>query len=190
VETLLAFAFCCCLDSSYSDIDSFVNNGRTFTTSRASCRSQVHSIISYGSLSYSYSPSHAHEELPGTVNLQALEGDDTAYGQALYPVPSEDPNDPLLWSNSKKTMILIIVSLYSFLGNSALVGPSVYLEIYAEEFGITVTEASGLVSYPNLVFGFGSLLLVPAYLKFGRRPILLLSLLMVRLALAHVSTIH
>jgi len=104
------------------------------------------------------SSSHAHEEdLPGTVNLQALEGDDTAYGQALYPVPSEDPNDPLQWSNSKKTMILIIVSLYSFLGNSALVGPSVYLEIYAEEFGISVTEASGLVSYPNLVFGFGML---------------------------------
>ena len=91
------------------------------------------------------------------MNLQALEGDDTAYGQALYPVPSEDPNDPLQWSNSKKTMILIIVSLYSFLGNSALVGPSVYLEIYAEEFGISVTEASGLVSYPNLVFGFGML---------------------------------
>jgi len=56
-------------------------------------------------------------------------------------------------------MILIIVSLYSFLGNSALVGPSVYLEIYSEEFGISVTEASGLVSYPNLVFGFGMPLL-------------------------------
>jgi hypothetical protein len=54
-------------------------------------------------------------------------------------------------------MILIIVSLYSFLGNSALVGPSVYLEIYSKEFGISVTEASGLVSYPNLVFGFGML---------------------------------
>lgn len=108
------------------------------------------------SILYSFSSSHAHEEdLPGTVNLQALEGDDTAYGQALYPVPSEDPNDPLQWSNSKKTMILIIVSLYSFLGNSALIGPSVYLEIYAEEFGISVTEASGLVSYPNLVYGFG-----------------------------------
>lgn len=102
--------------------------------------------------------SHAHEEgLPGTVNLQALEGDDTVYGQALYPVPSEDPNDPLQWSKSKKMMILIICSLYSFLGNSALVGPSVYLEIYSEEFGISVTEASGLVSYPNLVFGFGML---------------------------------
>ena len=39
--------------------------------------------------------SHAHEEIPGTVNLRAVEGDDTAYGQALFPVPAEDPNDPL-----------------------------------------------------------------------------------------------
>lgn len=39
--------------------------------------------------------SHAHEEaIPGTVNLRAIEGDDTAYGQALFPVPAEDPNDP------------------------------------------------------------------------------------------------
>lgn len=40
--------------------------------------------------------SHAHEgDIPGTVDLSAVEGDDTAYGQALYPVPAEDPNDPL-----------------------------------------------------------------------------------------------
>ncbi|KAF2239815.1 MFS general substrate transporter [Viridothelium virens] len=74
-------------------------------------------------------------------------------------------------------MILVICSLYSFLSNSALLGPSVYIAIYAEEFKITAEAASGLVSYPNLAYGFGSLVLVPAYLKFGRRPILLLSLL-------------
>ncbi|KAL9073418.1 MAG: hypothetical protein Q9157_004752 [Trypethelium eluteriae] len=124
--------------------------------------------------------SHAHEgDIPGTVNLQAKEGDDTAYGQALFPVPAEDPNDPLQWSNFKKIMILVICSLYSFLSNSALLGPSVYIAIYAEEFKITAEAASGLVSYPNLAYGFGSLVLVPAYLKFGRRPILLLSLLTV-----------
>lgn len=40
--------------------------------------------------------SHAQEcDIPGTVDLSAAEGDDTAYGQALYPVPAEDPNDPL-----------------------------------------------------------------------------------------------
>ncbi|XXH02595.1 hypothetical protein Hte_008973 [Hypoxylon texense] len=40
--------------------------------------------------------SHAHEEdIPGTVNVQAIEGDDAYHGQALFPVPAEDPNDPL-----------------------------------------------------------------------------------------------
>ena len=39
---------------------------------------------------------HAHEEgIPGTVNLRAKEGEETHYGQALYPVPALDPNDPL-----------------------------------------------------------------------------------------------
>ena len=90
-------------------------------------------------------------------------------------------------------MILVICALYSFLGNSSLLGPSVYLEIYAEEFGITVPKASNVISYPNLAYGFGelyikksdvadnlgSLILVPCYLKFGRRPVMLFSLLAV-----------
>lgn len=100
--------------------------------------------------------SHAHEEdIPGTVNLRTADGDDTGYGQALFPVPAEDPNDPLQWSNTKKTMILATCAAYSFLGNSALLGPSVYISLFAEDFGITPTKASGLVSYANLAFGFG-----------------------------------
>jgi len=55
-------------------------------------------------------------------------------------------------------MILVVCSAYSFLGNSALVGPAVYIGIYAEEFNITPSTASGLISYPNLAFGFGELL--------------------------------
>ncbi|CAN8106342.1 unnamed protein product [Discula destructiva] len=122
--------------------------------------------------------SQAHEEdIPGTVNLEAREGDDTGYGQALFPVPAEDPNDPLQWSKFKKTMILTVCALYSFLGNSSLLGPSVYIAIYSEEFSISPNKASGLISYANLAFGFGSLLLVPMYHKFGRRPIMLFSLI-------------
>ncbi|KAI1809346.1 putative MFS transporter [Poronia punctata] len=121
--------------------------------------------------------SHAHEEdLPGTVNLNPADGDDTGYGQALFPVPADDPNDPLQWPNFKKTMILIICSFYSFLANAALIGPSPYINIWAEEFDISQTDASQLVSYPNLAFGFGSLIFVPLYLKIGRRPVLLISL--------------
>ncbi|OIW25368.1 MFS general substrate transporter [Coniochaeta ligniaria NRRL 30616] len=121
--------------------------------------------------------SHAHEEdIPGTVNLKALEGDDTAYGQALFPVPAEDPNDPLQWANSKKIGILIVVSAYSFLGNSALLGPAVYIVNFAMDFNVDVNKASGIVSYPNLAYGFGSLLLVPLYHKIGRRAVMLGSL--------------
>lgn len=95
--------------------------------------------------------SHATEgDVPGTVNLRAAEGDDLAYGQALFPVPSNDPNDPLQWEPWKKTTILVIVSLYSFLSNTALLGPSTYIGIYAQEFNITPTKASGLISYPNV----------------------------------------
>lgn len=58
---------------------------RTYTRNQASMVGARHDVHS-----------HAHEEgVPGTVNLQAREGEETHYGQALYPVPSSDPNDPL-----------------------------------------------------------------------------------------------
>jgi predicted MFS family arabinose efflux permease len=74
-------------------------------------------------------------------------------------------------------MILAICSLYSFFGNSALLGPSVYIGIFAESFAISPTTASGLISYPNIMYGCGTLLTIPAYLKFGRRPVMLLTML-------------
>lgn len=123
--------------------------------------------------------SHAKEcDIPGTVDLTVQEGDDSAYGQALYPVPAEDPNDPLQWSSTRKILILVVCSIYSFLSNSALLGPSVYIGIYAQEFDVSFTEASNLISYANLAFGFGSLVLVPSYHKFGRRPVMLGSLIL------------
>ena len=68
---------------------------------------------------------------------------------------------------------------YSFLGNAVLIGIAPYITLYAQEFGVNPTQASNLVSYPNLAYGFGSLLLVPSYLKFGRRPVMLGSMAIV-----------
>lgn len=93
-------------------------------------------------------------------------------------MPSADPNDPLQWSNWKKGTILALASLYSFLANSSLLGPSVYIGIYIEEFHISPTVASGLVNFPNLSFGFGALILVPLFYKLGRRPVMLFSMLL------------
>ncbi|CAK7221955.1 hypothetical protein SCUCBS95973_004675 [Sporothrix curviconia] len=101
------------------------------------------------------------------------DGDDMAYGQALFPVPALDPNDPLQWPTRKKTAILVIVSVYSFLGNASLTGISVYINLYVELFAVSPTDASNLINYPNLCFGFSSLVWVPLYLKIGRRPVML-----------------
>ncbi|KAI0435770.1 putative MFS transporter [Xylaria telfairii] len=122
--------------------------------------------------------SHAHEgDIPGTVYVKASDGDDTGYGQALFPVPAEDPNDPLQWSKFKKTTILVIVCVYSFLGNSALLGVGPYITLWSEVFEVSQAEASTLISYPNLAYGLTSWLLVPLYLRFGRRPVMLGSML-------------
>lgn len=115
--------------------------------------------------------------MPGTVNLRAQEGEETHYGQALYPVPSADPNDPLQWSKFKKHMIMFCCCLYSFLGISSLLGPSTYIGLWAAEFAVDANTAAGLVNYPNLIFGFGSIVLVPLYRRYGRRPVMVISIL-------------
>lgn len=131
--------------------------------------------------------SHAHEDLPGTVDLNAQEGEETHYGQALFPVPSADPNDPLQWTKFRKHMILVCCCLFSFLGNSALIGPSTYIGLWSAEFGVSPNDAAGLINYPNLAFGFGSLILVPSYRKFGRRPVMLLSMIIYAIGIIWAS---
>ncbi|KAK4223476.1 major facilitator superfamily domain-containing protein [Podospora fimiseda] len=122
--------------------------------------------------------SHAHEEdIPGTVNLKAYDGEETHYGQALFPVPSADPNDPLQWTKFKKHMIMGITCAFSFLGISALLGPSVYISLWSTQFDIDHNTSAGLVNFPHIMFGFGSIILVPIYRRYGRRPVMLLGLL-------------
>lgn len=84
-------------------------------------------------------------------------------------------------------MILIICSLYSFLSNSSILGPSVYITIWAKDFGVTPVKSSQLISYPTLAYGIGTVLMIPLYLKFGRRPVMLGSLLVYVLGLIGAS---
>ncbi|KAI0399485.1 putative MFS transporter [Xylaria palmicola] len=74
-------------------------------------------------------------------------------------------------------MILLIICIYSFLGNSALLGVGPYITLWSEVFDVSPAEASALISYPNLAYGLTSWLLVPLYLRFGRRPVMLGSML-------------
>ena len=82
-------------------------------------------------------------------------------------------------SLSARKLISFSCAVYSLLGNAANTGPSPYIGLFIEEFYVGPTQASGLISYPNLAYGFGTLLLIPAYMKFGRRPVMLVSIVIV-----------
>jgi MFS family permease len=75
-------------------------------------------------------------------------------------------------------MIMFCCCAFSFLGVSALLGPATYIGIWSAEFGVDPNTAAGLVNYPNLIFGFGNMILIPLYRKIGRRPVMLLSITM------------
>lgn len=103
--------------------------------------------------------SHAHEEaIPGTVNLTAGEGEETYYGQALFPVPSSDPNDPLQVSTQNLVKIMLI-------SRSGLLGKRIrFLQFvrYTRSWGIQLclvqpriseSMSSNLVSIPILLLG-------------------------------------
>lgn len=121
--------------------------------------------------------SHAHEDaVPGTVYLRAEEGDTTAYGQALYPVPTLDPNDPLMWPKWRKYIYLFCVIFFTLMGNSSCLSPSVFFVPWSIEFDVPITRTTDVQNYAILMYGLINLIWVPLALKFGRRPTWLVAL--------------
>lgn len=115
--------------------------------------------------------SHAHEDpVPGTVYLRPEEGDKTAFGQALFPVPTLDPNDPVRWPLWRKYIYLFCVIFFTLLGNSSCLTPSVFFVPWSIEFNVPVTQVTDVQNYAILTYGLVNLLWVPLALKFGRRP--------------------
>ena len=123
------------------------------------------------------STAHEDSEVPGTVYLQPVQSAATVYGQAVYPVPSSNPNDPLLWPQWRKICVLIIVCFYSVIGNGTGLAPSVYIGTFAKYFKVSGEKSSNIASYGILAYGVSNLFWVPLSIKFGRRFTWLLSLL-------------
>ncbi|BGP24751.1 hypothetical protein JCM10295v2_003670 [Rhodotorula toruloides] len=91
----------------------------------------------------------------------------------LTPLPSDDPHDPYNWSSWVKHALLIQVAFHAMMGpfSAAAVIPS--FETFVKDFGITITQASYLVSVPILFLGVTPLVAAPISARVGRRPILL-----------------
>ncbi|ORY86695.1 MFS transporter [Leucosporidium creatinivorum] len=97
----------------------------------------------------------------------------------LSPVPSYDVNDPLNWSNLRKAKTLFATVTYIFTCGFCCSTVFSGFQQITDETGIpysTLTEGTG---YLYGAYGWGGPLIMPFALKFGHRPVYLITILVV-----------
>ncbi|KAL9603196.1 MAG: hypothetical protein Q9179_002297 [Wetmoreana sp. 5 TL-2023] len=90
----------------------------------------------------------------------------------LIPQPSDDPNDPLNWSQRKKNIVLAVVCACTFLPDYGSVTGAVTLIPQAKEYGITPDEVNHSQSGNQFMVGAGGVIAVMFSAYFGRLPVL------------------
>ncbi|KAF1851655.1 MFS general substrate transporter [Cucurbitaria berberidis CBS 394.84] len=115
-----------------------------------------------------------HQHTEETAGLKRGSGKDADI--ILIPQPSEDPNDPLNWSTTKKWTIMSIVAFGSVL-YAAVLAPllSPALVLIAMDFGKQIGDITVISGYMLLVTGGVGPLVSALSRKYGKRPMLLLA---------------
>jgi MFS family permease len=131
---------------------------------------------------------HHLPKVPGTVILE----EDVAHSETvtgdlkhgtgknanivLTPQPSEDPNDPLNWSQARKLTIMLITGMGTIL-YGACFGPllNASLVVIAMDLNVTITDITLLSGYQVLVVGCTAPFVSACSRKYGKRSLFVLS---------------
>ncbi|KAK5719971.1 hypothetical protein LTR15_007244 [Elasticomyces elasticus] len=108
----------------------------------------------------------ADEELKAVVDTKS----------ARYPIPSNDPNDPLNWSTTAKITTYATICLFSFIANVNGSNFTVAIQALTRQFHIDANRATWLTGFNVLMFGLGNVIWVPLMRVAGKRPVYLLAL--------------
>ncbi|KAJ5100124.1 hypothetical protein N7532_007125 [Penicillium argentinense] len=123
--------------------------------------------------------------IPGTVQLVDTQGIlNVTHGQGwhdivLVPQPTDDPDDPLRWSKSRKRSVIICVMTWCFFIGAMISGLSPAYILIEEATGISVADLSTGNGILYLFMGWGTLITQSLALKYGRRLMLVVSIIMV-----------
>ncbi|KAH8702210.1 major facilitator superfamily domain-containing protein [Talaromyces proteolyticus] len=96
----------------------------------------------------------------------------------LVPQPSKHPNDPLNWAQWKKQVIFINVCSFAFFTNFSIGGITPAFYVMSLEFEQSINSISHLLNYPILLLGIGNFFWVPMAIYFGKRPVFVVSSLL------------
>ncbi|RDW80295.1 MFS general substrate transporter-24 [Coleophoma cylindrospora] len=117
-------------------------------------------------------------EAPGTVILEDSKsklkhGNDGTL--VLYPQPSEDPNDPLNWSHKRKIVNFSIAAFYVLMVFGMLDIGVVVFQDYNTLLGISYADLNNTFAANCVGLAFGCLVFIPFSIKYGRRPVYLVT---------------
>ncbi|KAJ9641303.1 hypothetical protein H2204_002981 [Knufia peltigerae] len=113
---------------------------------------------------------------PGTISIEDFHRS-TKGEIILQPKPSSDPNDPLNWPSWQKYLNLVLVSFYALLVFALLNSATVTWTPMNLELGFSYAILNDSYAVGCGTLCIGGLALIPFALKFGRRPVYILSLL-------------
>ncbi|KAL3442015.1 MFS general substrate transporter [Aspergillus insuetus] len=119
---------------------------------------------------------HSIDWPPGTILLQDVETNIHDSKIILVPHPSDDPNDPLNWPRWYKYLNFGFVAWYTFL---IFAFTCIYTPLWSginSELGIGYDRLNTTYATNNVFLGVGAFFTIPFVLKYGRRPVYLVSL--------------
>ena len=126
--------------------------------------------------------------VPGTVilNEEAAKSENLTSGLkhgtgkdahiVLAPQPSDDPNDPLNWSQTKKFINIFIIGLGAIL-NAATMGPLLNAGMFdiSQEFNVPIGNITLISGYQLLVVACSGPIVSACSRKWGKRPCFIIS---------------
>ncbi|PWY74323.1 MFS general substrate transporter [Aspergillus heteromorphus CBS 117.55] len=117
-------------------------------------------------------------EEKGSSSHLDLEMEEPVLADTAKQLSNPDPNDPQNWSTPTKLTTYLTICLYTFLANVNSSNFTVATKAIIAEFHVSQTQAGSLVCFNVFLFGLGNLFWVPLMRVVGKRPVYLLSMLL------------
>jgi MFS family permease len=113
---------------------------------------------------------------PGTIRIEDLykaKGEDVI----LQPQPTDDPNDPLNWSNLRKYLNFFLCAFYALMVFALIDVATPTWGPMNEQLGFSYELLNDSYAIGCGTLALGAFLLIPFALKYGRRPVYIFSTL-------------
>ncbi|KAH6954249.1 major facilitator superfamily domain-containing protein [Fusarium avenaceum] len=112
---------------------------------------------------------------PGTVRLIHENGHLETRQLVLQPTPTDDPNDPLNWSRTRKLMNFVPILAVSAIIFTQTSLPLVFWVLWNPEFGWSYGQLNNANALNYVGTTVGCILFIPPAVKYGRRSVYLLT---------------